>query len=254
MNIHPGQKPKWIVRQSREIPAKARVFCFPYAGGGASLFLRWNAYLPEDTEVVAVQLPGRENRINEPYAESVEQIVEHIAKDIAPLLDVPCVFFGHSFGALLCVELAWTLLYSSSPMPKHLIVSGANPPNHRLDINVPTMSDAELLNAVQAWGGHRLDSFGKDFSDCAIKTLRADIAILDAHDFKKKGVPIRLLVLGGSDDPLVSMEPLQGWSKLSPSCEIVIFEGGHFFIEQHRDAILARVVEHLCSYSGSQAA
>ncbi len=51
----------------RPIPGRTesgalRLFCFPYAGAGASVFREWGKGLPEGVEAFAVQLPGREDR------------------------------------------------------------------------------------------------------------------------------------------------------------------------------------------------
>ncbi|WP_043225454.1 thioesterase II family protein, partial [Burkholderia glumae] len=43
--------------------ARVRLVCFHYAGSGASMFAPWAAALPDAVELLAVQLPGRENRL-----------------------------------------------------------------------------------------------------------------------------------------------------------------------------------------------
>lgn len=53
---------------SRPLPrANPRLclFCFPYAGGGASVYARWAKTYPETVEVCPIQLPGRENRLRD---------------------------------------------------------------------------------------------------------------------------------------------------------------------------------------------
>ncbi|MSO45804.1 MAG: hypothetical protein EXQ59_03420 [Acidobacteria bacterium] len=47
-----------------------RLFYFPYAGGGASIFRRWTA--PPHIEIRGVQLPGREDRFTEPLCRAVD--------------------------------------------------------------------------------------------------------------------------------------------------------------------------------------
>ncbi|MCT6867970.1 MAG: thioesterase domain-containing protein, partial [Gilliamella apicola] len=43
--------------------AKQRFICLPHAGGCASFFKRWPITLPSSIELVAVQYPGREERL-----------------------------------------------------------------------------------------------------------------------------------------------------------------------------------------------
>jgi hypothetical protein len=56
----------WIVFPKANPKAKIRLVCFPCAGRGASLYRTWPGPLGKDVEVCAIQLPGRENRLDEP--------------------------------------------------------------------------------------------------------------------------------------------------------------------------------------------
>ncbi|HEY4595173.1 MAG TPA: alpha/beta fold hydrolase, partial [Thermoanaerobaculia bacterium] len=82
------------------------MFCFPYAGGGASTYRGWGASLSSDLEVCPVQLPGRESRLREPALTSTESMVPAIADALAPYLNLPFVLFGHSMGAAIAFALA----------------------------------------------------------------------------------------------------------------------------------------------------
>src|SRR5262245_3757998 len=88
---------------------RLRLFAFPCAGRGASLFFPWRAALPAWIELVSVQLPGREGRIGEPAFQRLNAAVAALLLEIVPLLEGPYAFFGHSMGALLCFELARAL-------------------------------------------------------------------------------------------------------------------------------------------------
>jgi surfactin synthase thioesterase subunit len=41
---------------------RLRLFCFPYAGSGTSIYRGWTAAMPRAIEVWPVALPGREHR------------------------------------------------------------------------------------------------------------------------------------------------------------------------------------------------
>jgi len=233
---------RWILRRTRTTPARRRVFCFPCAGAGASSFLRWGAYLPKDTEVIAIQLPGRENRLNESCADSLSYVIQQLVTELQPLLDMPYGFFGHSFGALLSVELTHALGRACLPLPQKITVSGANPPHRRLNLNIHAMDDEALLIAIREWGGRELKDFGKEFAELALSILRADIKLLQHHEYDLQNISVPLLVLGGSSDVLVSIEALHAWSMLATSCEIVILKGDHFFFEQHLPTTIGGVL------------
>src|SRR5579862_3518131 len=57
---------EWLPYRKARPDARIRLFCFAYAGGTASMFRGWQERLPSHVEVCAVQLPGRESRIQEP--------------------------------------------------------------------------------------------------------------------------------------------------------------------------------------------
>ncbi|MER7693459.1 thioesterase domain-containing protein [Streptomyces sp. NPDC097610] len=49
--------------------------CLPFAGAGASFFRAWEKHVPQTLRIVAVQLPGREERFVEPPHTDVAQAV-----------------------------------------------------------------------------------------------------------------------------------------------------------------------------------
>ncbi|MET8122425.1 thioesterase domain-containing protein [Micromonospora sp. NPDC005189] len=55
------------------VPAR-RLVCLPHAGGTAQAYRTWQDGVPGDTGVYAVQYPGRQDRLREPPATSIEQL------------------------------------------------------------------------------------------------------------------------------------------------------------------------------------
>src|SRR3954452_18726567 len=76
------------------------LFCFAYAGGGASVFRDWIGALGGSVEVCPVQLPGREGRFREPAFTRLAPLVDSLVESLGPHLDRPFALFGHSLGAL----------------------------------------------------------------------------------------------------------------------------------------------------------
>lgn len=58
-----------LVKNYNQIrPDRATLFCFPFAGGGASAYNSWVQKMKDKVTVCPIQLPGREERIMEkPY-------------------------------------------------------------------------------------------------------------------------------------------------------------------------------------------
>src|SRR5215203_1733364 len=111
----------WILEGLAQKPGRCRLFCFPYAGGGASLFSSWNSLSPV-AEVAAVQLPGRENRLREPPAKRLDDIIPGILEAIGPQLCGQWAVFGHSFGGLVAYETARAAVRDGYQQPEAIFV------------------------------------------------------------------------------------------------------------------------------------
>src|SRR5438552_7109196 len=118
----------WLACLKPRPHAAVRLFCFPYAGGGASAFRCWPDALPASIEVCPVQLPGRETRFREPPYTRLAPLAEALGHALRPFLDRPFAFFGHSMGALVAFELTRWLRRAGGPQPAHLFVSACAAP------------------------------------------------------------------------------------------------------------------------------
>jgi hypothetical protein len=77
----------WFIPLKQEKNAYIRLFCFHHGGGSASIFRKWSKDLMDDAELVAIQLPGREERFNEPLLNNVFQIVNNLCQNFNNYLD-----------------------------------------------------------------------------------------------------------------------------------------------------------------------
>src|SRR5579885_2458434 len=104
----------WFVSPKPRADAVVRLYCLPYAGGGATVFHRWSAEVGPDIEVWALRLPGRETRIAESprfrAADVARQLMEHLD-------DRPYAIYGQSMGARIGFEVIRMLRAAGSPLP-----------------------------------------------------------------------------------------------------------------------------------------
>jgi medium-chain acyl-[acyl-carrier-protein] hydrolase len=144
----------WITCPTPHPEAQVRLFCLPFAGGGASIFRTWGRALPPTVEVCPVQLPGRENRLREPPYTDIQALAERLANQIHPYAQKPFALFGHSMGALLAFELTRTLRRQDGPMPRALFLSAhraAHLPLRRQPLH--GLPDPEFIQGVRRLGG-----------------------------------------------------------------------------------------------------
>src|SRR5581483_4354247 len=133
---------------------RVRLFCFPYAGGGRSVYFPWLSAISPDIEVCPVQLPGREERLGEPPFTCMELLIEKLVEVLRSSIDGPFAFYGHSLGALISFELARALRRLNGPTPIHLFVSGCPAPQlPPTDPPIHQMPDVEFVQALRRFNG-----------------------------------------------------------------------------------------------------
>lgn len=239
-------KKNWLVRSVPRPAAPLRIFCFPYAGAGASMYASWARQLPEQVEVIAIQLPGRESRFSEPLLDDVPTIVSAIAREMKPLLaQKPYLLFGHSLGAILAFEIARYIERMALICPLHLVVSGRQAPRSCVrDEPIHHLADEEFIEELR-----KLESTpnevlsNEDLMAFLLPRIRADFAA--AYDYRyergpKVGFPVT--AFGGTDDEDVGDQGLLDWEEeCSGEFEALFFEGDHFFIHSAEKQVLDRI-------------
>jgi medium-chain acyl-[acyl-carrier-protein] hydrolase len=140
----------WISIPRPNPQARLRLFCFPYAGGGAAPYYPWAKSLSPFIELYAVRLPGRESRLREAPHIRLASLVDSLASALAPYFDRPFAFFGHSMGALIAFELTRMLHREQDIQPLHLFASAHRAP-HLPDREPPLyqLPDAEFVEEIR---------------------------------------------------------------------------------------------------------
>jgi surfactin synthase thioesterase subunit/glycosyltransferase involved in cell wall biosynthesis len=230
----------------REGAEGARLFCFPYAGGGAAAFAGWR--LP-GAAVCPVRLPGRESRAAEAPFERMGALVEALAAAIEPYLERPFAFFGHSMGADVAFELARFLRKRGLPQPKLLVASGARAPQFRLHHTPPPdPSEEQFLAELRRLGGIPAEALEDPAVLRAIlPSLTADAALYRRYVYAEDApLSLPLRAYGGDADPNILPEHLQAWEKQTTArFRVRLFAGGHFFLHQSRAEVLAALAADL---------
>ena len=218
---------RWLLRRPSE-EAKARVFCFPYSGVGASMFSRWPHLLDGDVEVCPIQFPARENRIREPHFGTYQALSQDIAEALLPHLDRPFTFFGHCAGALPAYETALRLVEGGHPAPEHLVVSAQAPPHHCPHDRFLDLTDEELgaeLGAIaEARGGqaHPL------LIELTLSVLHQDLEATRVYSRQRTALPGAVTVVNWSHDPEVDVRLLSDWRGYGDDVRFSELPGEHY--------------------------
>lgn len=219
-----------------------RLFCFPYAGGSAYVFKTWAGFLPPDTEVCAVELPGHGRLFKEQPFVRLGPLIKAIADSVDQLLELPYVFFGHSMGALLAFELIRELRRRGAPGPAKLFVSALRAP-HLPDPRpkVAELSDAEFIDELHRLQGTPPQALeNSELMVLLLPLLRADFALCENYEYTQE-MPLEcpIVAFGGLDDTELEYRDVHCWGEhTTGEFHIYMMPGNHFFIHTARKRIL----------------
>ena len=245
MTLRRAGGPAWFPDAQSAPGAKLRLFCFPYAGAGASVFKGWANCLPPGVEVWPAHLPGRGGRFGEAPHVTLDSLLDDLVGAIRPLLGLPFSFFGHSLGALISFELTRRLREEFGVAPGCLFVSGARGPHlPRTYHDIHRLSDKKFVAEVRGIKGTPAEVLDNpELMSTVMKPLRADFALAETYRYKARPpLSCPITAFGGSDDRLVPQPDLEAWSaQTAGAFGLWMLPGDHFFLHDS-DWLLLQVL------------
>lgn len=242
----------WIFGARPNPQARFRLFCFPYAGGGASIFRSWLNGLPAEVEVLPVQLPGRENRLKEPLFDRFTSLLEALVEALHPYFTVPCAFFGHSMGALVGFELARQLRRQYDLLPVHLFASAYRAPQTPIMGQIlHTLPEPALVQKLLQLNGTKREILENDeLRQFLLPILRADFAVCETYQYvDEEPLACPITTFGGLQDTRVNRFELAAWREQTSSRFTQrMLPGDHFFLQSARVPLLQIIGRELVSY------
>jgi surfactin synthase thioesterase subunit len=238
-----------FIRRAPRPKGRLRLFCIPYAGAGASIYNAWPDLLPPEIEVVAIQLPGREDRIFEQPFSRLGSLVRTVVQAVRPYLHTPFAFFGYCCGALLSYELTKELKRRFGVSPAHLIAASQPAPHlpHK-EVAIHLLPNEEFKQSLWQLNGTAAEILQDDsMMQLLLPALRADFLIYEQYVYQP-GIQLScpITALGGALDPRVSRDDLDAWKDhTTNSFSVRLFEGGHFFVNESLQDTLDAVVSAL---------
>lgn len=221
-------------------PHHTPLLVFPHAGAGASAYRAFSKVLSSAFDVIVVQYPGRQDRAAEALLTSVPEIAAGAFEEFssADRRDAPIAAFGHSMGALVAFEFV-RIAEASGISVRQLIVSAAVAPCHAAAKPPHPTDDDDILRHLAALEGTSTDVFAnRDLMKLALPVIKADYRAFDAYvcaNDVKVAAPIH--AMGGDQDPVVTLGDLYGWGKHTGSVAVTLFDGGHFYLHDHMNAV-----------------
>jgi surfactin synthase thioesterase subunit len=230
-SLHTGGE--WL-QVWRTVPRpRLRLVCLPHAGGTAGFYRPWIDHTPPGVELVAMQYPGRQDRLDEACIEHMDLLADRATDAVAGLLDRPLALFGHSMGAAVAYEVTVRLEERYGRSPVRLFTSGRQAPHRERIEDVTHLDDDALVNEVRGLGeldGGILDD--PDVREVLLPPLRADYRLISAY---RPAQPVKvaasITTYTGLSDPGCPIEGARAWSELTTGrFDLRIFPGDHFFL------------------------
>ncbi|MBV6701539.1 thioesterase II family protein [Kitasatospora aureofaciens] len=241
----------WLRRFHPAADRPVRLVCFPHAGGSAPFFHPVSAALAADTEVIALQYPGRQDRRLEPCIEDIATLADRITDELLALDDRPTVYFGHSMGAVLAFETAWRLEQKGTHAPRCIVASGRRAPSTTRSETVHRQDDDGIIAELKLLNGTSAQLLGdEEVLRMAMPAIRADYRAIERYTCGAErvvGCPITALT--GDADPRTTIAEARAWQvHTAGAFRLQVFPGGHFFLAGRQAAVLRELSAELAAF------
>ncbi len=241
---------KWLVKHKKASHSvKQRVFCIHPVGAGASMFTHFLYNPPAETEVLAFQLPGRENRKDEPHFEQMEVLIPEMAEAIRPYTDKPFIIMGHSFGGIVGFELIKYLRKHMGITPKHLLITGTIAPQLTREWK---RRDSISSTAKVSYSVEKILNTLNYIEDVAflrniIPVMKKDMPLIMNYRYETEA-PFDFPITGfaADKDEVVLINEVASWKEQTHvqfSLEVVA--GDHWFLSRNKELVMQRLTEAL---------
>jgi acyl transferase domain-containing protein/acyl-CoA synthetase (AMP-forming)/AMP-acid ligase II/surfactin synthase thioesterase subunit/acyl carrier protein len=213
---------------------KKRLFCFPYAGSGVSVFGPLAKQLGAEVEMIGIQIPGREEHSEVAPYRRMDELIEALMT-VFPEQESEYYIFGHSLGAVIAYEFVLALQKNGRKLPAVLLVSGCDAPLQASHSNIHQLDAEEFVEKVisRFESSKNLVKRQKVIQE-NLDLLRADIELLETYQPVQQCVQIPLSVICGRHDPLTEVKKMKEWVHLCEAAFSIFFiDGGHQLVTEH---------------------
>ncbi|WP_019419387.1 type I polyketide synthase [Paenibacillus sp. OSY-SE] len=258
----------WIYNFKPKSEAKIRIFCFPNGYRSADMYAEWQEKLGPEVDVCPIKLPGLDfERMSEKTPTEIDELMVTLEGVLSEsLFDIPCVSFGHSWGALFAYRLAYRLSKNPDANFVNLFVSGYTAPilpNTALmkilgelnllgfngipnyeEIKADTSSYEMVIKAIsKAW------DYDEDAVKLTLQLLLEACGLIDKFKYNvDEGFHTPIVGFHGIDDYVVTLDEMNAWENVtSKSFRLHTMAGDHQFVNknQSEDRLLQLLKEEL---------
>jgi pyochelin biosynthesis protein PchC len=239
----------WFRRFHPSPDAAVSLVCLPHAGGTASFYFPISELLPSTVEVLAVQYPGRQDRLLEPPVENVHELARAIFESLTPLARKrPVALFGHSMGASVGFELARLLERELGIVPETFFASSQPAPSRHHSRDIHRLDDDGIIAELRLISGTSSQVLGEpELLRLAMPAIRGDYTAVETYT-PEPGAAVRCDVVGltGDNDDRVPVQDVANWREhTSGSFKLQVLPGGHFYVSDQTTTVAGLIANTL---------
>ncbi|MEZ0053519.1 surfactin synthase thioesterase subunit [Mycobacterium sp. MAA66] len=233
----------WVKQYPGTTDAGAAVV-FPHAGGAAATYRPLATALSgTGMDTYVVQYPSRADRLAHP----AHTTVEALAGDLFAAGDWhdagPLRLFGHCMGAVVAFEFA-RLAEQHGVQVQSLWASAGQAPCDVVAAPPLPTTPREMLAEMVDLGGTDPRLLGDpDFVDLLLVAVGADYRALNLYAGGGR-IAADIHAVGGRSDHRIDQDMLCRWETHTEGAfTLSMFDGGHFYVNDHLDAVAELVNE-----------
>lgn len=249
------QASKWIIPFTSSPLSQQKLFCFPYAGAGASIYRSWGTLLHKNIQGFAIQPPGRETRFSENLLTSLDAYADQAFNAIEPYCSASgkLILFGHSLGALAAFETA-KRLQSAGHHVDLLIVSGRQDPATKSKRPpISHLSAEAFIQQMATYNGTPTAILeNQEILDILLPMIRTDFSMAEHYNRLPTALSLHcpILALGSRQDEWLDPGSIDGWKNVTNgSFEKHWFEGDHFYLNQYTKELVDHISKKILNLS-----
>ncbi|PLN77506.1 fatty acid synthase S-acetyltransferase [Aspergillus taichungensis] len=244
----------WFVRGSSANAHCPRLLCIHSMGAAATLFASFLSSPPDGLDPIAMQLPGRASRSDEPPASSIPEVVSGLLNDMENVVGYPAIIWGHSFGGIIAFETIRALRRHGKPLPR-LLVTGTIAPSlisvwQRRDILVEVVR--EDINP-DYWMSVARYVDDVEYLRSIMPLMRQDGPLLLKYQFTEEApLNIPITAFTARQDDLVYAEEISAWGKETKDFRLIEVDGDHWFLYRNRVLLRETLAAMACDLDTSE--
>jgi len=225
-----------------------KLYCFPHAGGSASIFTPFqNYFIEQGIDPAPLEYPGHGSRMSEALCRSISELATDVVERVIASGEEFCLY-GHSLGGHVAFEVARVLQQKNNTSVKHLFLSGCASPSVPLKFSgLHKLPLDQLFKKLSDLGGIlNPDNWVAETHQIFLPILQADFEVVSSIVYQKNK-PLNVPITGfvGTDD-IYSLSEVQQWQYESKyPLSAYQFKGNHFFPFDHMKEIVGIISNKL---------